>query len=59
MHLTGRQAGEHAARADVDTLVLTHLLPWNDSGRSLAEAKESSFSGQVELAKPGAVYDLD
>ncbi|MCW2914815.1 MAG: beta-lactamase domain protein [Actinomycetia bacterium] len=59
MHLTGREAGEHAARADVDTLVLTHLLPWNDSGRSLAEAKESSFSGHVELAKPGAVYDLD
>ena len=30
MHLTGREAGEHAARANVGMLVLTHLLPWND-----------------------------
>lgn len=58
MHLTGREAGEHAVRAGVHTLVLTHLLQWNDPDRSLAEAKDSGFTGDVVLAKPGLAYDL-
>ena len=38
LHLTARQAAGHAARAGVGQLVLTHLVPWNDRERTLAEA---------------------
>ncbi|MBX6765768.1 MAG: MBL fold metallo-hydrolase [Actinomadura rubrobrunea] len=58
MHLTGREAGEYAARAEADRLVLTHLLPWNDPAQTLAEAKTSGFRGRIELAEVGTVYDL-
>ena len=54
LHLTARQAGEHAARADVGGLVLTHLVPWNSLDVSQAEAA-SSFPGPVSLAVPGSV----
>jgi ribonuclease BN (tRNA processing enzyme) len=57
LHLTGRQAGEHASRAGVRRLVLTHLPPWNDPDTSLAAAG-SAFDGPVELARPGATYEL-
>lgn len=58
LHLTARQAGEHAARAGVRRLVLTHLVPWNDDQDSLTEAKASGYRGQIELAFQGAVYEL-
>ncbi|MFI6521876.1 MBL fold metallo-hydrolase [Spirillospora sp. NPDC050679] len=58
LHLTAREAGEHAARAEVGRLVLTHLVPWNDADRSLVEAKGSGYQGQIELAHVGAVYEL-
>ena len=57
VHLTGGEAGEHATRAGVRRLVLTHLPPWNDPDRSLAAAR-ATFAGPVELARPGAVYEL-
>ena len=38
LHLTGRQAGQHAARAGAGQLVLTHLGPWNDKDSTLDEA---------------------
>jgi ribonuclease BN (tRNA processing enzyme) len=58
MHLTGRTAADHAARAGASKLVLTHLLPWNDTVRTLAEAKAGGFRGDIEIAQQGAVYDL-
>lgn len=58
LHLTAREAGEHAARAGANRLVLTHLVPWNDQAKSLAEAKASDFGGEIELAHTGAVFDL-
>jgi ribonuclease BN (tRNA processing enzyme) len=58
LHLTGRQAAQHAARAGAGQLVLTHLAPWNDSARTLAEA-EPAFSGPVSLAVPGLSIVLD
>ena len=57
LHLTGRQAGEHAARAGVGRLLLTHIPPWTDAARNLADAKDA-FGGPVELARSGAVYKL-
>jgi ribonuclease BN (tRNA processing enzyme) len=52
LHLTARQAAEHAARADVGELVLTHLVAWNDPVVSLAQASEA-FSGPLRLASSG------
>lgn len=58
LHLTGREAGEHARKAGVRRLVLTHLVDaWGDSAATLAEAT-AAFDGPVELAHPGATYDL-
>ena len=57
LHLTGREAGEHAAKAGVGRLVLTHLPPWNDPERALAEAREV-WAGPLDVARPGAVYEL-
>ncbi|GGS60106.1 MBL fold metallo-hydrolase [Planobispora rosea] len=58
LHLNGRQAAEHAAKAAADTLVLTHLVPWYDKNRILEDASRGGFGGRVELARSGAVYDL-
>jgi ribonuclease BN (tRNA processing enzyme) len=52
LHLTARQAGEHAANAGVGELMLTHLVPWNDAEESLARAA-SACPGPVLLARPG------
>jgi ribonuclease BN (tRNA processing enzyme) len=59
MHLTARQAAEHAARAGTGQLILTHLVPWNHQERTLAEACEfSSFGGPISLAAPGRIIDV-
>jgi ribonuclease BN (tRNA processing enzyme) len=54
LHLTARQAAEHAARAGVGQLVLTHLVPWNDRDRTLAEASQT-YRGPLSLATSGLV----
>jgi ribonuclease BN (tRNA processing enzyme) len=56
VHMNGREAAEHAEKADVPRLVLTHIPPWNDPARTLAEA--AGFPGQLDLARPGAIYDI-
>jgi ribonuclease BN (tRNA processing enzyme) len=57
IHLTGKEAAEHAARAGVDRLVLTHLVPWGDRDRTLAEAR-ATFPGDLDVAHPGAAFDV-
>lgn len=57
IHLTGRRAGQVAARTGAPRLVLTHLPPWNDPERTVAEAREV-YDGPVELAATGAVLDV-
>jgi ribonuclease BN (tRNA processing enzyme) len=57
VHLTGRRAGLVAAEGGVGRLVLTHLVTWNDPQTTLAEAR-AAFAGRIDLAAPGAVYEL-
>lgn len=57
LHLTGTDCGDTASRARARRLVLTHIPPWFDATIALAEAT-SAYDGPVELARPGAVYDL-
>ena len=54
LHLTARQAAAHAARAGVGQLVLTHLVPWNDRDRTMAEA-DGGYRGPLSLATSGLV----
>ncbi len=57
IHMSGRDAGEHAAAAGAHRLVLTHIPPWGDPNEALAAAR-SAFGGPVTLARPGAEFDV-
>ncbi len=57
LHLTGRNAGEAAARNDVPRLVVTHVPPWYDAGEMLADAR-AVYEGDATAAVPGATYDI-
>ena len=57
MHLSGAQAAAIGQDAGVAAIVLTHIPPWHDPDRVLAEATPH-FDGPVSLAKPGAVWDI-
>ena len=56
LHLTGRQAGEHAAAAGVGRLLVTHVPSWIDADAQLAAAR--SVFPASELARHAAVYDI-
>ena len=57
LHMTGRQAGEHAAKAGVDRLVVTHVPPWVSREVQASEAA-AAFSGSVVLASAGSVLTV-
>lgn len=57
VHLSGREAGEHAQAAHVGRLLITHVPAWYDGQALLAEAKEQ-FDGPVELVAPDATYEV-
>lgn len=57
LHLSGRQAGEHAAAAGVGRLLLTHVPAWCDAAALLAEARDA-FDGPVELVAPDVTYPV-
>jgi ribonuclease BN (tRNA processing enzyme) len=56
-HMTAREAGEVAAKARVKRLVLTHLRDDLDPKASQRQAEEG-FGGRVELAAPGATFEV-
>jgi ribonuclease BN (tRNA processing enzyme) len=58
LHLTGREAGEAATKADDGRLLLTHLVPAWGSEASTVEAACAAYAGPVEVVRPGARYDL-
>lgn len=57
VHLSGRQAGEHATAAGVGRLLVTHVPAWYDAAEILAEA-EAAFDGPVELVVPDGGYEI-
>jgi len=56
-HLTPQEAGEHGEAAGAKRVVLTHISDELDSLWARAEAA-AAFSGPVEVAVEGAVYEL-
>ncbi|GAA3203250.1 MBL fold metallo-hydrolase [Dactylosporangium siamense] len=58
LHLTGREAAEHATKAEVGRLLLTHLVPaWGSEALTL-EAAQAAFEGPIDIVRPGARYDI-
>jgi ribonuclease BN (tRNA processing enzyme) len=57
LHLTGREAGEHAAKAGVGRLLVTHLAPGADVDAILGAASHA-FGGPTERVTPGATFDI-
>lgn len=57
LHLSGREAGEHAARAGAGRLLVTHVPPWSSPAVAVDEAA-AVFAGPVEAVTAGASYDL-
>ena len=57
IHLTGKQAAQYATQADAQRLLLTHLVPWGDKTRTLAEA-DAAYSGELLVARTLDVYDV-
>lgn len=55
LHLTGKQAAEHASRAGVDRLLLTHIPPWGSAEIAVAEAS-SVFGDAVEAVEADGSY---
>jgi ribonuclease BN (tRNA processing enzyme) len=56
LHLTGRQAGEHAGAAGVGRLLLTHVPSWVDREEQLRAA--AGVFPRAELVSAGDVYEV-
>jgi ribonuclease BN (tRNA processing enzyme) len=57
LHLTGREAGEHAAKAGVGRLLVTHIPPWTDAARAESDAA-TAFGGATTRVAAGEVYEI-
>lgn len=57
VHLSARQAAAYAARAEVGELLLTHLQPWNERDKALAEAA-AVFDGALAIAVPDQALNV-
>ena len=56
LHLTGRQAGEHALAAGVDRLLITHVPTWVEREQQLKSA--AAVFPRTELVSAGSVYEI-
>jgi len=57
LHLTGREAGAIATQARAASVLITHVPPWGDAARALAESRET-YGGPLELAAPGMTIEV-
>lgn len=57
LHLTGEDAGRHAARARARQLLVTHISPWEDRRRIATEAA-AAYGGPTLLADDLQEYTL-
>ncbi len=57
VHLSGREAGEHAQQAAAQYLLLTHVVAWADAEAIVKEAA-AAYDGQVDLAACGTTYQV-
>lgn len=58
LHMTAAEAGEHARRAEVGRLMITHIWPMTDTAVAAEEADRTFRDGPVELAEPGVTVEL-
>ncbi len=58
LHLTGREAGEHASKAGVGRLLLTHLVHAWGSEMATLDAAAGAYPGSVEIVRPGTRYEI-
>jgi ribonuclease BN (tRNA processing enzyme) len=58
LHMTGGEAGEAATKAGAKRLLLTHLVSAWGSERDTLDAASGTFAGPVEIARPGAAFNV-
>lgn len=57
LHLSGKEAGELAARAGAKRLLLTHIPPWTDPDAVIAEAREA-YAARPTVVTSGTRYEI-
>ena len=57
IHLSGREAGEHAAQAGVGRLLVTHVPAWESVDAAVAGARET-YDGDVVGVAAGDTYEV-
>ena len=58
LHLTGAEAGRTATVAGSQRLLLTHIPPWHDPAKVLAEAGGHLRRAASSWRRPGTTYDV-
>lgn len=56
LHMSGREAGQLARRAQAKHLVLTHIVPWHRADLIESEAREA-FDGPITMAEPDLIFE--
>jgi ribonuclease BN (tRNA processing enzyme) len=56
LHLTGREAGEHASKAGAGRLLLTHLVSAWGSEAMTYDSAASAYGGPIDIVRPGTRY---
>ncbi|GAA1613941.1 MBL fold metallo-hydrolase [Kribbella sancticallisti] len=57
LHMTPADAGEHAKRAGVKRLVITHVPPWFNRDTQ-GQGARRTYSGDVQVAAPDMTFDI-